>query len=250
MLKKKKSASIHLGDQLEEIIRGFPLFSFLDQETIHGLLEVSIVCYYEKGAQFRFEGQRAHLGMVVLLGRIALIKQLPRGKKLTVETLSPGDWYGLTPLVSQGIYPVFLSAEEPSYVLCVTKKAIHDVCMTQPDVYDEFLAELQTRLDFTQDRLLLATRASIEARMAAMIVKLVELIGVRKPSLRCQELSLSRRELADLVGTSVETAIRTTKVWEREGIIKIPSKGNIQVYDLNYLRSLCAQSTRKCAEDD
>jgi CRP-like cAMP-binding protein len=49
---------------------------------------------------------------------------------------------------------------------------------------------------------------------------------------------MTRKELADLTGTTPETAIRITKNMEREGILDLSRPGIIKIVDLNGLQQM------------
>ena len=229
------------SEELYTKIQQLPLLHTLSEESLHHLLEVSTICHHDIGSQFRFEGPRSHLAMIVISGRVALIKQLPRGRHLIVDILNPGDWFGAIQSDFHGAYPVVLRAESPTQILCFSKKALWKAFSGNIVGYDKFISELQNRLEAARDRLLLIACGNIEANLAAMLLLLVKQYGVRRPSLRSKEIAISRRELAELVGTSVETAIRITKLWEKTNVIKVAGRGKLLVLDLAYLRKLCAQ---------
>lgn len=63
----------------------------------------------------------------------------------------------------------------------------------------------------------------VDARIAAVLVQLTEAFGTTIP--------LTRREVAQLAGTTVETAIRVTTRWQREGLVRL-GRGRIVVLNI------------------
>ena len=67
---------------------------------------------------------------------------------------------------------------------------------------------------------------SVEARLATLLVQLDERFGDEfEDGTTRVPVALSRQELADLVATSFETAIRSMTKWEREGIVETTNQG-------------------------
>lgn len=102
------------------------------------------------------------------------------------------------------------------------------------------------QLSALQDKIDVLSAGAVDARLATLLLKLYEQFGddfddgtSRIP------VALSRRELADLVATSFETAIRVMTRWERQGVVATDADG-FTVRNLAQLRAaVCG-----CAEND
>ena len=64
----------------------------------------------------------------------------------------------------------------------------------------------------------------VEKRIASLLVKLSEKIGIDTGNYKKLDFSLTRQEIAEMVGTTVETCIRTMSKFQKEGMVK--SSGN------------------------
>ena len=77
----------------------------------------------------------------------------------------------------------------------------------------------------------------MESRFARLFLKLSGDIGIRQDSGVFIPMPLSRQELADLLGTTVETSIRIMSRWGKSGIVQT-EKGGFLVTDVEALESL------------
>jgi CRP-like cAMP-binding protein len=76
----------------------------------------------------------------------------------------------------------------------------------------------------------------VETRVAQALLDLVETAGKADGPGAVIPLPLSRQEIADLAGTTVETAIRIMSRWGKEGLVLTESDGFV-IPDVERLRS-------------
>src|SRR5437773_183914 len=84
------------------------------------------------------------------------------------------------------------------------------------------LMELTTRLTEL-------TGGRVEARLARFLLKLTDDIGQRRPEGVFIPLALSRQELADMIGTTIETSIRIMSRWGKEDVVRTEKDGFVVV---------------------
>jgi CRP-like cAMP-binding protein len=75
----------------------------------------------------------------------------------------------------------------------------------------------------------------VEARLAAALVRIAEREGVRTRDRLTLPFQLTRQSLADMTGTTVETAIRVLGRWQREGLLD-EEDGRLGLANLEALR--------------
>ena len=96
------------------------------------------------------------------------------------------------------------------------------------------LAGLTVRLMMLNKRLADMT-GSAESRAARLFLTLAERMGRKTPEGTVIPLALSRQELADLLGTTLETAIRLMSRWQKEGVVITNAEGFV-IPDVNALQ--------------
>jgi CRP/FNR family transcriptional regulator len=77
----------------------------------------------------------------------------------------------------------------------------------------------------------------VESRMASLLIKLADKAGEKVPEGLMINMKLTKQDLAEMVGTTVETSIRTMSKFSKAGILASKA-GKILIRDLSKLRSL------------
>jgi CRP-like cAMP-binding protein len=101
------------------------------------------------------------------------------------------------------------------------------------------LAGLTYRLMMVNKRLADMT-GSAEHRAGRLFLTLADRVGLPKDAGAHVPLTLSRQEIADLIGTTLETAIRLMSRWQKEAIV-LTEKSGFTIPDLGVLRALTTE---------
>jgi CRP/FNR family transcriptional regulator len=89
-----------------------------------------------------------------------------------------------------------------------------------PSLVRGLLLGLTQRLVELTNRLTEMTGSRVEARFARLFLKLSDSIGRASPEGIVIPMPLSRQELADLTGTTIETCIRIMSRWGKDDIVR------------------------------
>jgi CRP/FNR family transcriptional regulator len=106
-----------------------------------------------------------------------------------------------------------------------------------PGVVREVALMIGRRLRAAHDAVESLAADPVEARLAATLVRIAEREGVRARDRIALPFQLTRQSLADMTGTTVETAIRVMSRWQREGLL-VEEQGHLVIADLGRLRQL------------
>jgi len=99
----------------------------------------------------------------------------------------------------------------------VPAATVRDLCLKYPTLRATILEQVTTRLREAHEKLRSVALERVEQRLARMLLTLAEKIGQAEKGI--VRLSVTRQELADMIGTTVETTIRITTKWQSQGII-------------------------------
>jgi CRP/FNR family transcriptional regulator, nitrogen fixation regulation protein len=99
------------------------------------------------------------------------------------------------------------------------------------DLYDRMLRELT----HAQTRMLLLGRMTASERVASFLLEISE----RQDTPRALELAMSRNDIADYLGLTIETVCRVLSGFRRDGAIAIPTPHRIELCDREFLEALC-----------
>lgn len=226
-----------MDPSLEEQIRKVPLYQRL---TGQDRVELASVCHlerYERGAEVFAEGDPANQFFTVVEGRIKVFKGTSDGRIVILEIFGPGDPVGGVAVYEELPYPATAVALEPTTCLCIPRADFFGLLETRPSLVRGLLVALTHRLVMLTSRLAERTGGRVETRFARLFLKLQDDIGQPQSTGVFIPLALSRQELADLLGTTVETSIRIMSRWGKSGIVSTEREGFL-ITDIEALEKL------------
>jgi len=200
-----------------------PILATLSPEERAALSPLCELTAYDKGATIFEEGDPADRIHFLFLGRVKIVKAGPE-RDLILEILGPGEPVGAVAAFEGRPFPAAAVAIEPSGLLSIPEKAFFQLIEKRPAITRRLLAGLTLRL-MALNRRLADMTGSVEYRAARLFETLAARMGQKREEGLFVPLPLSRQEIADLVGTTIETAIRVMSRWQKDGIIETDKKG-------------------------
>jgi CRP/FNR family transcriptional regulator len=121
----------------------------------------------------------------------------------------------------------------------IPQEAIVALAEREPSIIREIALMIGRRLRGAHDSVTSLAADPVEARLAAALVRLAEREGSRSAAGLALPFPLTRQSLADMTGTTVETAIRVVSRWLKDRIV-VEESGRLVLRDLETLRGLAA----------
>jgi CRP-like cAMP-binding protein len=184
------------------------LFGQLKAAARSDLVSETNLKRYSRGAVLFQEGDAAQYSWFVINGLVKLARITPKGQELVIELAAAEDLFGAVYYHEHPVYPATAIAIVPSTVVFVPVRSLESAMERDPRFQRALLADTCKRLCRAQELRGLALEPVAE-RLAWALSYLGEKLG--------REITASRALLAQLAGTTVETAIRITGQWVREG---------------------------------
>ena len=200
----------------------------------------SAVQRVRRGGVLFLEGQPAAAVWAVQEGLIHIVKAGPGGREIILDVIPPGEYFGAVATLEGRPYPATALAAAPSVVTSLPGALARDLCQRHPTLRAAILAQLSGRLRRAHERLQSMALEPVERRLARILLVLTNKIGRQKDGLTA--LSVTRQELGDMIGATVETVIRITSKWQRSRIVR-SSRHEIDLADLDALRAIAAGRT-------
>ena len=216
-----------------------PFFRRLTPALRARVAEVARLKSYD-GHQLIFaEGDPSNAFIVIVDGRVKVFKSTPAGKEVILEIFGAGD-----PLGAVAVYegaPFMASAQtlEPTRILQIDQAAFFRLLEDEPKFVRGLLSGLTIRLAELTRRLADLSGSRVEVRFARLFLKLCDEIGRPDRGGIFVPMPLSRQELADLTGTTIETAIRIMSRWQKEDVVHTEKDGFV-VLDRDPLEAAAA----------
>lgn len=204
-----------------------PLFGNVEPALVRHLSSVATGHTYERGALLWRAGDEPQALMIVRSGLVKLVRPAPHGRTAICGLFGPPSAIGELALIKGIPFPTStIAATDTVMVVSIPRGDALAALRKDAALSLNLLCTLETRLALLHDKIDVLSAGSVEARLATLLIKLYEQFGddfddgtSRIP------VPLSRQELADLVSTSFETAIRVLSRWERAGTVTTDSDG-------------------------
>jgi CRP-like cAMP-binding protein len=218
-----------MQEKMEDVLRRSTLFRRLSAEDRQRLAAVATVKQFDKGTALFNEGDGSELLYTVLTGRVKVFKMTPRGTDVILELFGPGDPVGAVAVYESRPYPASAVALEPTTCVVIPRQAFFSLLETYPSMVRGLLVGLTHRLVELTNRLTELSGGRVEGRLARFFLKLAQDMGQTRPEGMFIPLTLSRQELADMIGTTIETSIRIMSRWGKDDIVRTEKDGFVVV---------------------
>ena len=215
-----------------------PLLSGLRREDREAVAPLCRLRGHEKGDTIFHEGDPADRMYFVVLGRVKIVKAAG-GRDVILEILGPGEPVGAVAAFERRPFPAAAVTLEPSSILSIPEREFFALLEKRPEMMRHVLTGLTLRLMMVNKRLADMT-GSAESRAARLFLTLAERVGSARESGTFIDMALSRQEIADLIGTTLETAIRLMSRWQKDELV-ITEKTGFFVPEIAALKELGAQ---------
>ncbi|RIL05053.1 MAG: hypothetical protein DCC71_11810 [Proteobacteria bacterium] len=172
-----------------------------------------------------FEGGEAEGLWILRRGQVRLYKASASGRVTTLETLGPGEIFGAISALEGEVYPASAEGVLAGSAWCLPRSTLMQLLASDPRLGVEVLRIVSSRLHQAHQRLHAFAQDSAPARLARALLDAAQ----------GGEARVTRRALAESAGTTVETAIRVLRRFEREGLLH-GQVGLLRLLDAEALR--------------
>ena len=217
-----------------ELLDGVPVFSTLERGDLERIAQLAVPRDFEPGEVVFREGDSSDTCYVVSGGRARAIRSHRDGRTITLATFGPGDIFGELALFEDERRSATVEAIERTSVLGVLGPDMRRLMNEHAEISARLVIALGRRLRETNERLSRQSFQTVQSRVAVVLSQLVE-----------QELAdgqqgdvlvtATQADLAQLAGSSRESASRFLAVLERAGVIS-QGRGRLVVHDHEALK--------------
>jgi CRP/FNR family transcriptional regulator, cyclic AMP receptor protein len=212
------------------LLRAVPVFSELGEEELARVADVAVPRQFVAGEVVFREGDESNTCYVVRHGRARAVREHPDGRSITLANFGPGDIFGELAMFDDERRSATIETLEDTEAIAILGGDMRRLLSEHADIAVKLLASLGRRLRETNERLARQSFQTVQSRVASVLLQLVD--GARSEGAEEGDVLITSTQasLAQLAGSSRESASRFLAVLERAGIIT-QGRGKLVVHD-------------------
>ncbi len=207
-----------------------------ETDELKKLEEIKYYRSFQAGQTVVWSGDRMDFVASVVSGIASLNQTMEDGRRQMVGLLLPSDFVG-RPGRGQAAYDV--TAVTDLVMCCFRKRPFEELMTTTPNISQRLLEMTLDELDAAREWMLLLGRKTAREKISSLLA----MIARRDVSLQAREvknqvsidLPLTREQMADYLGLTLETVSRQMSALKRDGVITLDSKRRITIPNMKTL---------------
>jgi CRP/FNR family transcriptional regulator, nitrogen oxide reductase regulator len=201
------------------LIADVPLFQGLDDAALDDILRNARSTRYAKDAAIFEEEEEAHSFFLLLHGHVRVAKTTPDGSQVIVRYINEGELMGIAAAIGRTTYPATAVAAVDSVAIAWPTSAWSGLASRYPSFAGNAYANIGTRLQETQQRVVEMSTEQVEQRVAHALLRLVQQAGRKTEEGIEIDFPITRQDIAEMTGTTLHTVSRILSGWEGEGVV-------------------------------
>ncbi len=174
---------------------------------------------YKKREMIFSEGERSEWLYIVIEGKVKITKLSNDGKEIILELIQEKELFGAVAVFKDFPYPANGVSMEPTQVLRISRKDLLKLLDRYPNIMLTLASIMADRVKDSYEMIKSIALECVESRIASLLLKLADKTASVRDRGLVIDIKLTRQDIADMVGTTVETSIRTFSKFKKEGLI-------------------------------
>ncbi|HYM30922.1 MAG TPA: helix-turn-helix domain-containing protein [Candidatus Cybelea sp.] len=207
----------------------------LGRQASSNIMAISSLQKKAPGETLFADGDEADSVFEVVRGVLRLYKLLPDGRRQIVGFLWNGHLLGLAPERNF----IYTAEAVTEVTVCRYRRAAFERLIDQhPGFARTLLTAASHELRAAQDQMLLLGRKTATEKVASFILMMAEQQG--GDDAEGIDVPMSRNDIADYLGLTIETVCRTLTKLKRDGLISLSTPAHIGICDREKLEEVAA----------
>ena len=209
-------------DEARAFLGKIPIFAGLREASLSVLAQAGKYVQVEKGQFIFFQDDPAGKAYVVRSGRISIILESQDGRKLVINEMRAGDFFGEVGLLTSHPRSSSAIARTDGSLLIVPRQTFLDVLEAEPSLVWRLLEVTAIRLRESSERESALAFLDAQGRLARLLLQLAQ------QELERGYITISQEELAERTGQTRQTVAKSLGRWRRAGWL-ITGRGRIML---------------------
>ncbi len=223
-----------------QIVKSVPLFMSLTQRDWEDVAGMLVGRCYPKDAYIFHAGDPPDALYIVWIGQVKILRHSEEGRDIVLDVIGPGHMFGEMAVFDGAPYSASAQAMEDVAVVSISRPDFFRLLERYPSVSLAVISELSRRLRSASDLVHSLAVERVERRIARMLLKLAASTAQHSANGLVIDLPLTRQDIADMTGTTVETAIRVMSRFRKDGLITTV-RGRVVILDPEGLRDVAEE---------
>jgi CRP/FNR family transcriptional regulator, nitrogen oxide reductase regulator len=223
---------------LAQVLERAPSFAGVESALLERLANAATSRSLSRGDFLWKSGETARALTVIRSGLVKVVRSGARGRAAICGLFGPPQSVGDVAALKGIAYPAdAIVATETATLISIPREVMLSSSQQNPQLAMAIAFGMHTQVAALHTKIDVLSAGSVESRLAMLLLRLYDQLGDDfEDGTSTIPVTLSRRELADLVSTSFETAIRVMTRWDREGVVTTEPSG-FTVHDMDALRA-------------
>ena len=218
------------AEETAALLGRVPVFEALRPDDLVRVADVAVPRSFRGGEVVFREGDDSDTCYVVRSGHARAVREHADGRQITLATFGPGDIFGELAMFDDERRSATVEAVDALDVLGIPGVDMRALLTRHPEIAVKLVIALGRRLRAANERLARQSFQTVQSRVAAVLTQLVDQAQAEGAGERDVLLTATQAELAQLAGSSRESASRFLAVLERAGVIS-QGRGRLTVHD-------------------
>jgi CRP/FNR family transcriptional regulator len=218
------------GTSTVELLRRVPVFETLAPEDLQRVADVAVPRRFAGGQVIFREGDGSDTCYVVAHGHARAVREHADGRSIALAHFGPGDIFGELAMFDDERRSATVETLDDVEVIAILGADMRRLLREHADIAGKLVISLGRRLRQANERLARQSFQTVQSRVAGVLGQLVAQAQAEGGGPRDVLVRITQAEVAQLAGSSRESASRFLAVLERAGIVT-QGRGRITVHE-------------------
>jgi len=213
-----------------ELLAAVPVFSALSGEDLDRVAQVAVTRRFAANHIIFREGDDSDTCYVLAGGHARAIREYADGRTISLAHFGPGDIFGELAMFDDEKRSATVETLDDVECVAILGADMRRLLQQHPDIAVRLVVGLGRRLRETNERLARQSFQTVQSRVAGVLGQLVEQARAEGAGEVDVLVTITQADIAQLAGSSRESASRFLAVLERAGVVT-QGRGRVTVHD-------------------
>ncbi len=220
------------AEEAVQLLARVPVFETLASDDLAAVAAVAVPRRFAANQTIFREGDASDTCYIVRAGQARAVREHADGRSITLAHFGPGDFFGELAMFDAERRSATVETLSEVEAVAITGDDMRRLLREHPEISMKLVVSLGRRLREANERLSRQSFQTVQSRVATVLSQLVEKARAENGQSTDDDvlLVITQSDVAQLAGSSRESASRFLAVLERAGVVT-QGRGKITVHD-------------------